>query len=86
MTSIQHTTSLSSSIVQRATSSLNVLANNRSLVVTAVALGALANLPGADGGPMTWAGCMAACAVMTWGGFLPACHAACLALGLTPTP
>ncbi|MBX9744781.1 MAG: hypothetical protein K2X08_06180 [Chlamydiales bacterium] len=40
----------------------------------------------AEGGPMTCAGCYAACLALTWGGFSPMCAAVCAPICATPTP
>lgn len=64
----------------------NILKKTAMVAIPAIALFSAVTAQQAEAGPLTWAACMAACAASTGGAFLPACHAACVALGLTPAP
>ncbi len=62
-----------------------VAKNVKIMAIGTVAILALANLPMADGGPVAYAACMAACLAGTFG-FVPACVILCAPLLLAPTP
>ena len=54
------------------------------LLLVALPLFVLANIPGAEAGPLAYASCMAGCIAM--GPFAPACWPACLPILALPTP
>jgi hypothetical protein len=58
-------------------------ASSKPLALTALALLALSNIPKADAGPITYASCMAGCALMP-PPFIPACTVACLTVLANP--
>lgn len=59
---------------------------SRTLAIQMVALGSLAMLPTADGGPVAYSLCIVPCSAITCGAFFWACIAACSPALALPTP
>lgn len=71
----------------RLASPQQMLQNVKKIALPLISLyGAFYLLQPVEGGPLTYAACMATCLAATSGAFPPACHAACLTLLGMPSP
>ena len=74
-------------VVEKFSISLPQIVHNTSKVaLPAIALFALANIPGVDGGPLAYGICVAWCTALASPVLLPACIIGCIAAGTAPTP
>jgi hypothetical protein len=65
---------------------VNIVKNVNKIAVPAIALFAMANIAGADGGPIEYAVCITGCTIFGTPAAFPVCSAFCLPILFLPGP